>query len=204
MGLYLEILGYVASLVVLVSLIMSSIKRLRWINLAGAALFSVYGFMIGSIPTGVMNLGIVAIDIYYLVQIYSAKDYITYLIVEHNSRYLRKLLKTQTEEVDTYFPEFDFNTLTEEHICYISLRNLNAAGALILLPKGNELQIELDYALKQYRDFKTTMHILEREAENLKQDGFDKVVITTTNTKHIKYLAKVNFVQNGSVYEYKL
>lgn len=64
MSVYLDVLGYVASLVVLVSLVMSSIKKLRWINLGGALLFSVYGFMIGSTPTGIMNLGIVMINIY--------------------------------------------------------------------------------------------------------------------------------------------
>ena len=64
----MDYLGYAASLIVLISLLMSSIKKLRWINLAGALLFGIYGFMIQSLPTGFMNLGIVIIDIYYLVK----------------------------------------------------------------------------------------------------------------------------------------
>ncbi len=200
---YLEILGYMASLVVLVSLLMSSIKRLRWINLGGALLFGIYGFMIGSLPTGIMNLGIVLIDAYYLYIIYSQKDYFTYLIVPKESRYLRKLLKTQTEEVESFFPGFKFSELTD-HLCFIALRNLNAAGVIILKPKGEELEVTIDFALKQYRDFKTTFFIIDRERENLKNEGFKRLVIKTKNKKHINYLKKVNFELNNGVHSYEL
>ena len=36
----LEWIGYIASLIVLVSLLMSSIKKLRWINLFGALMWA--------------------------------------------------------------------------------------------------------------------------------------------------------------------
>ena len=45
---------------------MSSILKLRVINLVGAALFTVYGLLIGAYPVAVMNLFIVLIDLYYL------------------------------------------------------------------------------------------------------------------------------------------
>ena len=57
----LDWIGYIASLIVLVSLLMSSVKKLRWINLGGALLFGIYGFLIGSLPTGFMNFGIVSL-----------------------------------------------------------------------------------------------------------------------------------------------
>ncbi len=200
----LEILGYVASLVVLISLVMSSIKRLRWINLFGAVLFSAYGFMINSIPTGLMNLGIVFINIYYLVQIYSKEDYFTYLIVNHESRFLRKLLKTQTEEVEKFFPGFDLNTVTEEHFCFISLRNLNAAGVLILKPSGEELEVVVDYALKQYRDFKTTMFIIEREAKHILEKGFNKVSFKINDSSQMKYLSKMGYTKENDKFVYNI
>lgn len=202
MNIYLEVLGYVASFVVLISLVMSSIKKLRWINLGGAVLFSLYGFMIGSTPTGLMNLGIVFINIFYLNRIYSSSDYFTYLIVPNDSRYLRKLLKTQTEEITVYFPGFKHDSVPNNDLCYISLRNLNAAGALILEPKGSKLEIKLDYALKQYRDFKTTSFIIERERQNLIKQGYTEIVINTHNKKHIKYLSKVDFNRTDELGNY--
>ena len=55
----LEWLGYLSSVIVAISLTMSSIIKLRWFNLVGAAAFSFYGFMIGSLPVGFLNLFIV-------------------------------------------------------------------------------------------------------------------------------------------------
>jgi hypothetical protein len=66
----IEYLGIFASFIVLISLLMSSIKLLRWINLFGALLFGIYGLLIGSFPTVFMNVGIVLIDIYYLTKMY--------------------------------------------------------------------------------------------------------------------------------------
>jgi hypothetical protein len=76
---FVEWLGYAASLIVLVSLLMSSVKRLRWINLAGSLAFAVYGFLVGALPVGFMNTGIVLINVYFLFQMYTKKDYFTLL-----------------------------------------------------------------------------------------------------------------------------
>ena len=43
---YVEWFGYLGSVIVAVSLTMSSIKKLRWYNFVGAAIFSIYGFVI--------------------------------------------------------------------------------------------------------------------------------------------------------------
>ena len=61
-----EIIGYFASVLVAISLMMSSILKLRVINLLGAALFTLYGLLIGAYPVAVMNFFIVLIDLYYL------------------------------------------------------------------------------------------------------------------------------------------
>lgn len=62
----LELFGYLGSFVVLVSLTMNSIVKLRWINLLGAVMFTVYAVLIQSYPTMFMNMGIVIIDLYYI------------------------------------------------------------------------------------------------------------------------------------------
>jgi len=76
-----EWIGYIASLIVLISLVMSSVKRLRWINLTGSLIFAVYGVLISSYPVAVMNLGIVLVNTYYLYQIYSKKDLFQFKIM---------------------------------------------------------------------------------------------------------------------------
>ena len=70
-----EIIGYVASLLVAVSLMMRSVLKLRVINLLGAAVFTLYGLLIGAYPVAVMNLFIVLIDLYYLREFITSKSY---------------------------------------------------------------------------------------------------------------------------------
>lgn len=61
-----EFYGYLGSVLVAVSLMMSSIVRLRWINLVGAGIFASYGFIIEAWPVAALNGFIVLIDIYHL------------------------------------------------------------------------------------------------------------------------------------------
>ena len=51
-----EIIGYVGSALIVVSLAMSNIIRLRVVNLVGALVFMTYGVLIGSLPVTATNL----------------------------------------------------------------------------------------------------------------------------------------------------
>jgi hypothetical protein len=72
-----EIIGYLASVLVAISLMMSSILKLRVINLLGAALFTLYGLLIGAYPVAVMNFFIVLIDLYYLRELIPSREQFT-------------------------------------------------------------------------------------------------------------------------------
>lgn len=62
-----EWLGYIASVVVLVSFLMKDMKKLRVINIVGCLLFASYGFFLDiSWPIVITNLAIVVINIYFL------------------------------------------------------------------------------------------------------------------------------------------
>lgn len=63
-----EMLGYLASIFVAISLMMRSLNKLRVINLIGALLFTVYGLIISAYPVAVVNAFIVVVNIYYLQQ----------------------------------------------------------------------------------------------------------------------------------------
>ncbi len=65
---YFEMLGYLASVLVALSLMMRSLNKLRLINLVGSLLFTVYGFIIGAYPVAVLNAFIVLVNIFYLQQ----------------------------------------------------------------------------------------------------------------------------------------
>lgn len=62
----IEWLGYLGSVLVAISLLMTSIIKLRIINMMGAICFAVYGFTIHAMPVAVINSVIIVINIYFL------------------------------------------------------------------------------------------------------------------------------------------
>ena len=61
-----EIIGYLASLFVLLSFLFKDIRTLRIVNSVGCAFFVVYGVLLSSIPVIVTNVAILLINGYYL------------------------------------------------------------------------------------------------------------------------------------------
>lgn len=62
-----DIVGYLASLIVLISFLMKNMKALRVINSIGCVLFVAYGVLLDfSLPIIITNVSIVGINIFYL------------------------------------------------------------------------------------------------------------------------------------------
>lgn len=190
---YLEYLGYAASLIVLISLLMSSLKKLRWINLFGATLFGFYGFMIGSIPTGMMNLGIVIIDVYYLVKMYKGKEFFQLLPFEGKSEYLKSFIKFYKEDIESYVNISKVDIENASTKLYI-LRNMTPAG-LFIADKADSttLEIKVDYVVPQYRDFKLGAYVFKSQREEFLKLGYKEFLVYTKNEAHIKYVKKMGF-----------
>src|SRR6267142_4441570 len=86
--LILELLGYGASGLIAISMMMSSILRLRLFNLAGAVGFAIYGLCIGAYPVTVLNGITVTVNTLYLVRMLRAKQYYQLLKLRPDSVYL--------------------------------------------------------------------------------------------------------------------
>lgn len=202
---WLEWLGYLASVTVLISLLMSSVKKLRWINLAGALFFSAYGFLLGSLPVGFMNAGIVIIDIYYLFQIYSSKEYFKILHIEGQSDYLNYFMDYYKSDIDKFYHDYDISSPV---ISFFVLRDTVPAGVFICSDAGNNtLNIDLDFVTPRYRDFRVGSYIFEHEKDYFTEKGYDKLICSSKNDAHIVYLKKMGFVkqsENDNIYIKKL
>ncbi|MDD7794322.1 hypothetical protein [Clostridium sp. 'White wine YQ'] len=192
---FLEALGYIASFIVLISLLMSSIIKLRWINLLGSAIFSLYGFLIGAFPVGFMNLCICIINVYYLIKIYGTKEYFKILPIENDSNYLKNFLDFYHEDIKNYSDNLEYDSKNTPIGFYI-LRNLVPAGIFIASEKeSGTLKIDLDFVIPEYRDFKIGTFIFENSKEYFLDKGYNKFICYSSNASHIKYLKKMNFAE---------
>ena len=88
----IELIGYIGSLLVALSLLMSNIKKLRTLNLLGSLSFTVYGFLTKTYPVMLVNLLISIINIWYLIQMAIKKDYFKILEVQPTDAYLKNFL----------------------------------------------------------------------------------------------------------------
>lgn len=61
-----EIVGYLASLFVLLSFFKKDIRQLRIINSVGCGLFVAYGVLLSSVPIIITNVAILFVNGYYL------------------------------------------------------------------------------------------------------------------------------------------
>lgn len=191
----LEWIGYIASSIVLVSLLMSSVKKLRWINLVGAFIFAIYGFMIGSMPTGFMNVGIVIIDAYYLYRMYLSKEYLRILPIDEDTEYLRYFLDFYKKDINKYL-DLDKLDLSKAKIKLYLLRNMNPAGIFVCNEYDkHSLEIVFDYVIPLFRDFKIGSFVFGKQKLYFLSKGYNRFVVFSETLDHIKYLLKMGFIE---------
>jgi len=193
----IEWIGYIASAIVLVSLGLSSILRLRIVNLFGSALFSVYGFYIGALPVGIMNLIIVFFNLYYLQKLSFQKEHFEIIETDGNQEYVQNFLAYYTKDIQKYFPEFKIQPKTRQLVLMV-MRNMNLAGLFIASEKDDLLEVELDYVTPQYRDYKNGTFLFNHFRDTIKEKKYTRVKASSRIPQQMKYLKKIGFVAENS------
>jgi len=201
---YIEWIGYIGSVIVIISLMMNSIVKLRWYNLAGAAIFSAYGFIIGALPVGFLNLFLTFVNIYHLVKIYNNREIFKILHIRKENRYLDFFLDYYHNEVNKFFPGFYDSFKNQQFdnknaLFFLILRNAAVAGVFMgIQSENNELVIHIDFVTPEYRDFKTGKYIYFRNTNYFKNLGIKRLVTDPKNEKHYNYLKKMGFIEEST------
>ena len=194
----LELIGYAASLLIALSLLMSSIVRLRLINLAGAICFVVYGLFTGAYPVAVVNFVIIVINLYYLSQIYSTQEYFTLLEIKQDSEYLKAFLEFHGKDIQHFLPDFTYLP-NEASLIFFILRDLVPVGLFMAdVRGGGALWVNLDFVIPRYRDFKIGRCLYEQKATFFKDKGIRKIYSASGNPAHTRYLQQMGFVPDSS------
>lgn len=199
----IEIIGYLGSILVAISLMMKSLLRLRLINLIGASFFTLYGILLDAYPVAVLNGLIVGIDIYYLVQMWRQKDFFTFLEVSPQGAYLSAFLDFHQADIAAIIPTFQYQP-KEGLLTFFILRNMVPAGLFIAEVQGEEARIQLDYVIPTYRDFQVARFIFEEHAHFFSQRGIKRFISEGGSDLHRGYLEKLGFVRSGELYTHEI
>ena len=196
---WIEWFGYAASVVVAISLTMSSIVKLRWFNLTGAMMFSSYGFIIGALPVGFLNLFIVVINIVYLVRMYREKDDFRIMRWSGDTEYLRHFLDFHRMDIERFFPRLDLSNLDGRHVFFL-VKNAAPIGLLLgRQPENGCFLIELDYVGPQFRDFKMGSFLYEKN-DFFRRQGYSVLKAQASGGGHDAYLTRMGFTRQGDCF----
>jgi hypothetical protein len=191
----LEAIGYVASVLVAVSLTMSSILRLRVINLLGSITFTVYGALIAAYPVAAVNLFIVFVNLYFLWGMLRTREFFRLLEVHPGSEYLRFFLDFHAADVRRFFPHLDRIPAPGELNVFV-LRGSVPAGLLVGERQGDTLRVVLDFVIPQFRDFKVGRYLFREQAGFFRERGIREIVTAAGSAEHAAYLRRMGFTED--------
>ena len=193
----LQLVGYFSTLLILISFLMTSVVKLRLVNLVGSAIFVVFAFMTKSYPTAIMNVGLCIINIYFLIRLIRSKQLTTMLPIELDNAYLKSFLGLYREDIRTYFPDFDPDA-PEADTAYFVYYDMNPVGLTMgsRRPDG-ALDVKLDYTIPKYRDASVGRFLYPHL---LGEEGFTALEFRNASEKHAAYLNKVGFTKETDCY----
>ena len=188
-----EIVGYAASGLVVLSLSMKSILRLRLIGLAGSITFLIYGILIDAIPLVVTNIVIIGVHLFFIRILLAKHETFSVLRVRPESRYLERFLEFHWSEIQRFQPGFEFRP-TDDTMTVFILRDLLPAGLFVGVPRSDgSIEVELDYVIPQYRDLRLG-RFLYSEDSGVFPDGLPTCVWSKSwSERHDSYLTRMGF-----------
>ena len=196
----IQILGYAASLIVFISLMMKSLAKLRVLNAAGSLLFVVFALATDSLPTAFLNMGIVVIDVFYFIRMTRVKDNFEIMTVQKDNEIVRRFYRTNKKELDALFGEASF--VKSEKIA-LFFRNDDIAGLLayssVVLPQSDSsvpesaAEILIDFVVPKYRDFAVGRHFFVKDVRFWKEQGYTCLLSSVPDKRHIPYLERLGF-----------
>ena len=102
-----EVVGYVASALVVLSLAMTSVVRLRLISLVGSVVFVVYAVLIGSVPIVITNVAIAGLNLWFLRNELGGRRDLGAIPVPVDSPYLSDFLRFHLADIRRFQPDFE-------------------------------------------------------------------------------------------------
>ncbi len=192
---YVDLLGYAASFIILVSLTMKSIVKLRWINAVGSALFVVFAVLTRSAPTVVMNVGIILIDLYFVFSVSRKKGDYRLVKAERGSALLGFFYETNRAEIDSIFGADAF--AEARSFAYFSC-NGEIAGLFAWKDRSpTECLILIDFVTIRYRDTKIGRFFFESHVASFRERGYRRLLLENVGKKHWKYLERIGFTREA-------
>ena len=189
----LELMGYAGSAVTLSSLLMTNVYRFRQINLVGALVISLYGYMIGAWPVVAMNMAIAGVDVWHLLQMMRYSAYFDLApATSVGADYLKRFFLFHERELLKHSPGLTLEELLDAHTCVL-FRNMLPVGLFSYRQAGPDADIVIDYMIPEYRDNKAGRYLYRTKRMFFKEQGIKRFHAGAALSSQAKYYRKNGF-----------
>lgn len=186
----LEIIGYVGSALVVISMMMTSVLKLRIVNISGSVVAFFYALAVKAYPVAALNGFLIVVNAVKIVQFFRVEK--TYTLIESTGAdgLPKYLAQKYNDDILNFFP--DFKGLKDSDKVFVLMNGDNATG--ITAGQIDEFQtfnITIDYTTPAYRDNSAGFFLFKEIARR----GCKKAVFETSSKNHEAYLYKMGFVK---------
>ena len=188
--------GYVASLLLALSLLVNNDLKFRWLNTLGCLSFIVYGVLINALPIIITNSLLLLINLFYLVKLYRTDEDFDLIEFKGNEKLVHKFLSFYKKDINAYFPAYH-HAEKENALSFVVLRDLVIANIFVAtLTNEGKAIVDINYTVEKYRDYKVGKFIFDKEKKFLISKGVKQIVYENVpNKKHQKFLKVMGFKQ---------
>ena len=190
---YWEVIGYTGTALVILSMMMTSVTKLRVLNICGSVLSTVYAVLGAAWPIVIMNVCLMCINAFHLIRGFVQKKRFGYVRLGAADPTAEYVLSIHKKEIEKDFPEY---TLTgqrdaEIHVVYAEAE---AVGMLVGHTEDGCFFIEMDYVVPKYRDAVGKFLL-----PSMKQEGIRRLTCSVGSKTHERYMKKLGFANDGGI-----
>ena len=187
-----EALGWAASGLVIVSLMATSVVRLRVIGLAASAVFIAYSVLIEAWPIVITNAAVAVIHLWRLRGLLDPDEYFDVLPVQPDSAYLAYFCEFYADDIRRFVPDYSYRPVEGQTAVFV-LRNMVPAGVFVGVRCGDTVEVLLDYVIPRYRDFKVGRFLYSPASGVFTDAEVRRVRAGARTPRHRAYLQRMGF-----------
>jgi hypothetical protein len=190
-------IGYLASIFLAYSLIVTSALKFRILNILGCITFIIYGVLIPAFPVIVANVLLLVINLYQLYKLQQSNEQFQFVSIDENDKIVEKFIAFYKKDIEQFFPEFAYIDTLQQQIIFVVLRDAAIANLFMATIDNNgNATVKINYTVPQYRDYKVGRFIFEKEKSFLIANNIKKVVYeTVSNKSHLNFIQVMGFSQ---------
>lgn len=193
----IELFGYIGSAMVVVSMLMTSIVRLRVINTIGSVVSGIYAIICHAIPLGLMNACLIVINIVGLVKLMKTQKAYDLVTGHADGALVKFFIDYYEDDIKAYFPHFNKEESYGQTAYFVCHEGV-PAGVLIGKQNGSSFDINIDYTTPKYRDCSVANYLYSR----IKQSDINTLRFVNKPTEaHVSYMKKMGYKINNGLFE---